>query len=83
MPQIELTLLVGSYAQAFYLNDKRKISMQETVRAWKEYLPEFIPLPHPSPRNIRWFKRNLWFEKEVVPAMRKRVTALFSRHVIQ
>lgn len=78
MPQIELTLLVGSYAQAYYLGDKRKCSMQETVRAWKNYLPEFIPLPHPSPRNIRWFKSNPWFDEEVVPAMRKRVKALLA-----
>ena len=79
MPQIELTLLVGSYAQAYYLGDKRKASMQDTVRAWKEYLPEFIPLPHPSPRNIRWFKINSWFDDEVVPAMRKRVKVLLAK----
>jgi len=78
MPKIELTLLIGSYAQAYYLSSHRKESMQETVRAWKDYLPEFIPLPHPSPRNIRWFKMNPWFDDEVVPAMRKRVKALLA-----
>jgi len=81
MPQIELTLLIGSYAQAYYLGNRRKDSMRETVRAWADYLPGFIPLPHPSPRNIRWFKLNSWFEEEVVPALRKRVSALWSQHV--
>lgn len=78
MPKIELTLLIGMYAQAYYLADKRADSMTETVRAWREYLPVFIPLPHPSPRNIRWFKSNPWFDEEVVPAMRKRVKALLA-----
>lgn len=78
MPQIELTLLIGSYAQAYYLADGRKASLQETVRAWRDYLPEFIPLPHPSPRNLRWFKRNPWFDEQVVPAMRARVKELLT-----
>jgi uracil-DNA glycosylase len=78
MPKIELTLLIGSYAQAYYLGERRKDSMQETVRAWKDFLPEFIPLPHPSPRNIHWFKVNSWFDEDVVPAMRKRVKQLLS-----
>lgn len=79
MPRIELTLLIGSYAQAYYLRDRRKDSLQETVRAWKDYLPEFIPLPHPSPRNVRWFKVNSWFEEEVVPVLRERVRALLAK----
>lgn len=78
MPRIGLTLLIGSYAQAFYLDNRRKVSMTETVRAWKDYLPGFIPLPHPSPRNIRWFKANPWFDEEVVPVMRKRVKEMLS-----
>lgn len=78
MPQIQLTLLVGSYAQAYYLGNRQKHSMQETVRAWQDYLPGFIPLPHPSPRNVRWFKSNPWFDQEVVPAIRKRVKALLA-----
>jgi uracil-DNA glycosylase len=78
MPQIQLTLLIGGYAQAYYLAERRKASLQETVRAWQAYLPEFIPLPHPSPRNLRWFQRNPWFEREVVPAMRARVKPLLA-----
>ena len=78
MPKIELTLLIGVYAQAYYLGDQRADSLTETVRDWREFLPEFIPLPHPSPRNIRWFKMNSWFEEEVVPAMRQRVRELLA-----
>jgi uracil-DNA glycosylase len=78
MPQIKLTLLVGGYAQDYYLAGRRKSSIKDTVRAWKEYLPEFIPLPHPSPRNIRWFKANPWFDEEVVPATRKQVKELLA-----
>ena len=76
MPQIELTLLVGSYAQAFHLVARRKASMAETVAAWRDYLPQFLPLPHPSWRNIAWLRRNPWFESELVPELRKRVRAL-------
>jgi uracil-DNA glycosylase len=78
MPQIRLTLLVGSYAQEYYLGSNRKNSIKDTVSVWNDYLPEFIPLPHPSPRNIRWFKVNSWFDAEVVPAMRKRVKAVLN-----
>ena len=70
MPKIELTLLIGQYAQAFYLGKRRKKSLRETVLAYREYLPEFLPLPHPSPRNQLWLKQNPWFEQEVVPALR-------------
>jgi uracil-DNA glycosylase len=70
MPKIELTLLIGQYAQAYYLGSRRKKSLRETVQAWQEYLPEFLPLPHPSPRNQLWFKQNPWFEAEVIPALR-------------
>jgi uracil-DNA glycosylase len=67
---------VGSYAQAYYLKEKRKQSLGETVRAYRHYLPEYFPLPHPSWRNLAWLKRNPWFEKQVIPALRKRVAAL-------
>ncbi len=76
MPKIELTLLIGQYAQAYYLGARRKKSLRETVRAFREYLPEFLPLPHPSPRNQLWFKQNPWFEAEVIPALH----ALVHRH---
>ena len=73
LPGIELTLLVGSYAQRFYLQESAKKSLTETVRAWREYAPAFFPLPHPSPRNRLWLKNNPWFLAEVIPALRRRV----------
>ncbi len=76
LPCIELTLLVGSYAQAYYLGSSKKNTLTETVRAYRDYLPEFFPLPHPSWRNLAWLKRNPWFSKSVIPALRRRVKAL-------
>ena len=73
LPGVRLTLLVGSYAQAYYLGTARKPSVGETVRAWRQYLPGFFPLPHPSWRNRGWLKKNAWFERQVIPALRKRV----------
>jgi uracil-DNA glycosylase len=76
LPGIRLTLLVGMHAQAYFLGRRRKKTLAQTVRAWREYLPEFFPLPHPSPRNRLWMKNNPWFVKEVLPALRRRVRAL-------
>jgi uracil-DNA glycosylase len=76
LPAVELTLLVGSYAQAYYLGNARRKTLADTVRAWRDYLPEFFVLPHPSWRNIGWQKKNPWFAKEVLPDLRKRVRAL-------
>jgi len=76
LPAVELTLLVGSYAQAHYLGKRRKASMTETVRAFRDYLPDFIPLPHPSWRNTGWLKRNPWFERRLLPVLRARVAPL-------
>jgi uracil-DNA glycosylase len=76
---VELTLSSGQYAQAYCLGARRKPSLGETVRAWREYLPAHLPLPHPSPRNVGWFKANPWFEAEVVPVLRERVHALLAR----
>ena len=75
LPRIALTLLVGSYAQKYYLGARRKATLALTVRAFREYLPDFFPLPHPSWRNKAWLKRNPWFEKDVIPALRRRVNA--------
>jgi len=71
LPEIRLTLLVGSYAQAYYLGSRRKKTLAETVCRRDEYLPEFFPLPHPSPRNRLWLKRNAWFEAEALPQLRR------------
>ena len=79
LPDVRLTLLVGMYAQAFYLKETRKRTLSETVRAYGEYLPEFFPLPHPSWRNRAWAKRNPWFEARVIPELRRRVTACIAQ----
>lgn len=69
LPDLELTLLIGQYAQKYYLGKLRKKNLTETVRAYQAYLPNYFPLVHPSPRNLMWQRRNLWFEDEVVPEL--------------
>ncbi len=76
LPKVELTLLIGQYAQAYFLGARRKGNLTNTMRAWREYLPTHLPLPHPSPRNVAWFKANPWFEDEVLPTLRERVNLL-------
>lgn len=76
IPQIELTLVIGQYAQAWYLKNQRAKSLRETVAKWQTFWPDFLPLPHPSPRNIRWFKQNPWLETEVIPVLQDRVQQL-------
>jgi uracil-DNA glycosylase len=73
LPDLVLRILVGGYAQKYYLGDRAKPSLTETVRAYAEYLPTTIPLVHPSPMNFRWQARNPWFEAEVVPVLRSLV----------
>jgi uracil-DNA glycosylase len=73
LKQVELTLLLGAYAQAWHLKDRRKAGVTETVKAWREYTPQFIPLPHPSWRNNAWVKNNPWFEREILPYVRENV----------
>lgn len=75
LPDIEMTLLVGQYAQNYYLADKPK-TLTDTVRQWQRWAPRYLPLPHPSPRNTLWLRRNPWFEADVVGFMRKRVHQL-------
>ena len=76
LPNIELTLLVGMYAQARYLARDRKQTLTDTVAAWRDYGQKYLPLPHPSWRNLHWRHKNPWFEEEVVPVLRSRVHAL-------
>lgn len=76
LPNIELTLLVGQYAQRYHLSGDAG-SVTETVRRWQALLPAYFPMPHPSPRNQAWLRRNAWFEQEAVPALRQRISALF------
>ncbi|WP_298716030.1 uracil-DNA glycosylase family protein [uncultured Oceanisphaera sp.] len=72
LPRIRLTLLIGQYAQRYYLGNQYK-TLTETVRHWRDFAPDRLPLPHPSPRNRRWLSQNPWFEQEELPALRQRV----------
>jgi len=72
MPQLDLVLLVGSYAQNHYLGRSRE-TLTQRVERWREFGPRYLPLPHPSPRNNLWLRRNPWFEAEVIPALREHV----------
>ncbi|MDP2369373.1 uracil-DNA glycosylase family protein [Rhodoferax sp.] len=76
LPTVELVLLVGQYAQAWHLGTQRKATLTETVHAWRAYWPAALPLPHPSPRNNIWLKRNPWLELEVVPMLQQRVRSI-------
>lgn len=73
MPNVELVILIGTYAQKYYLQKKAQKTLTETVNHYKEYLPKYFVLPHPSPRNRFWFAKNPWFEKFVVPDLQKAV----------
>ena len=76
MPKIQLTLVIGSYAQQWHMKDRLQKNLTETVRQWEMYWPTLLPLPHPSPRNNIWLKKNEWFERDVVPQMRQRIAGL-------
>jgi uracil-DNA glycosylase len=74
MPAIRLTLVLGRHAQAHHLGARCQPSLTETVRAFRTYLPDCFPLPHPSPRNGPWLLRHSWFETDVLPALRVEVS---------
>ena len=76
LPQIQLTLLVGHYAQAHFLRGTGHVSLTATTRDWRAHAPRVIPLPHPLPRNIAWFKANPWFDDELLPVLRCCVRSL-------
>lgn len=78
-PNIELHILVGSYAQRYYLKQKSSVKLTDTVKHYKDYLPESFPLVHPSPRNNIWQRKNPWFEEEVIPDLQKRVKAILEK----
>lgn len=77
LTQLKLTLVIGGYAQAYHLPDAAK-TVTERVKAWQEYWPEIVPLPHPSPRNNMWLRRNPWYEQELLPKLQARVAAVLS-----
>ena len=75
---LKLTVVLGQYAQAYHL-EKTNSSLTELVKSWRSYWPDKVPLPHPSPRNNIWLRRNPWFEAELLPPLRKRVSEALAR----
>ena len=75
LEHVELTLDIGQYAQCYHLSDSRS-SVTEVVRGWRDHWPKVVPLPHPSPRNNPWLKKNPWFDSELLPRLQVRVTEL-------
>jgi len=73
MPEVKLVLLVGQYAQNYYLDKQAKSTLTATVQHFKDYLPKYFPLPHPSPRNNIWQAKNEWFGREVLPDLKRHV----------
>ena len=76
VPEVKLTLLVGAYAQKYYLGQAAQKTMTATVQAWRDHLPRFLPTPHPSWRTTGWQRKNPWFEAEVLPELRRMVRKL-------
>ena len=79
MPNLELIILVGKYAQDYYLGNDKKQNLTETVYNYKQYLPRYFPIVHPSPLNFRWHNKNSWFIEEVVPELQKRVKEILQK----
>jgi uracil-DNA glycosylase len=75
LEKVELILLIGSYSQAAFLGAARRATLTETVRDARAYLPRYMPLPHPSPRNQMWLRRNPWFDADIVPMVRAQVAS--------
>jgi uracil-DNA glycosylase len=79
MKEKSLILLIGQYAQNYYLGNRCQNTLTETVKQFKTYLPEYLPLPHPSPRNNIWQAKNKWFETEVLPLLKSRIKNAIKR----
>ncbi|MDF7637651.1 uracil-DNA glycosylase family protein [Leuconostocaceae bacterium ESL0958] len=79
MPDLELIILVGSYAQHYYLHEKASATLTETVAHYQDYLPKYWPLVHPSARNNIWLSKNAWFESQVLPALQKKVATILQQ----
>ena len=77
LTQLELTLAIGRYAQDYHFGSTRA-TLTERVASWRDHWPEKVPLPHPSPRNMLWLKRNPWFERELVPVLQARIAEIMT-----
>ena len=75
MSNVQVSFVIGKYAHDYHLGKRQKRTLTETVKVWKKYAPDIVPLPHPSPRNNIWLKKNPWFEKELLPELRELVKA--------
>lgn len=78
LPNVELVLLIGMYAQRYYLKNNAKKTLTETVGNFEAYLPKFMPLPHPSPRNRFWFTKNPWFQEAILPILKQKIQNIIS-----
>ena len=78
MPDIQLTLAIGQYAQQWHLRENKKSNLTKTVTAWQEYWPDILPLPHPSPRNNIWLKKNPWFQSDILPVLKHKIEKILS-----
>lgn len=79
LPDLELTILIGQYAQKYYLHQKGTVKLTDTVKHYQDYLPEYFPLVHPSPRNQIWLAKNPWFAEQVIPDLQANVQQIISR----
>lgn len=79
LPDLELTILIGQYAQKYYLHQKGTVMLTDTVKHYQDYLPEYFPLVHPSPRNQIWMAKNPWFAEQVIPDLQANVQKIISR----
>jgi len=78
LPNIEITLVLGKYAQAYHFG-KTNFSLTELVQSWRTFWPDRVPLPHPSPRNNIWLSKNPWFERELLPPLKERITNILTQ----
>ena len=78
---VELTLIIGQYAIDWHIRDGEKITLTERVSRWKDYMPSRLVMPHPSPRNNLWLKRNPWYEAEVLPALKRQISRVLNEKI--
>jgi len=76
MKDVQLILLVGQYAQKYYLKENSYQNITENVLHFYQYLPDYFPLPHPSPRNFIWIKKNEWFIEKVLPELKNKIKVI-------